>query len=239
MITLQRFRRLEAAIHFSGYGESIDWAETITPPLTADAFAREVIYVIVNSGIRTSVALVILERCFEAIAAGAPVGAVFGHKGKAAAIERMWAERKQLFAAFQAADDVLAFCATLPWIGPVTSRHLAKNLGADVAKNDVHLQRLSEHDGTDVDGLCTRLAKATGYRLATIDTILWRTCELRLIESAVYHERGWAAATKRLRAIEAQARQQHRPPPARVTPHTFICIIAGGHSWPPGLHVPQ
>ncbi len=238
MITLQRFRRLEAAIQICGYGESIEWSETITPPLTADAFAREVIYVIVNSGIRTSVALVILERCFEAIAAGAPVGAAFGHKGKAAAIDRVWAERDQHFAAYQAANDVQAFCASLPWIGPVTSRHLAKNLGADVAKDDVHMQRLAEHDGTDVDALCVRLAKATGYRLATIDTILWRACELRLIDSAAYHEWGWAAATKRLRAIEAQARQQRRTAPA-CTPTPFsVCIIAGGQTWPPGLHVP-
>lgn len=194
MITLKRFRRLEAAVVRAGYGETIDWAENIRPPADADAFAREAIYVIANSGMRTSVALLIVERCLGAIAEAQSVATVFGHPGKVAAIDTIWRDREQLFAAFLACDDPVAFCATLPWVGPVTSRHLAKNLGADVAKNDVHLQRLADREAISVDELCARLATQTSYRVATIDTLLWRACECGILNSKRYLERGWRAA---------------------------------------------
>lgn len=80
-------------------------------------------------------------------------------------------------------NDLIAFYATLPWIGSVTKFHLAKNLGADVAKPDVHLVRLAVSNRETAQGLCERLAKETGYRAATIDLILWRACADGIIHS--------------------------------------------------------
>ena len=48
MITLKRFRKLEAALRAAGYGPMIEWSETIQPPTTAEEFAGEAIYVICN-----------------------------------------------------------------------------------------------------------------------------------------------------------------------------------------------
>lgn len=63
----------------------------------------------------------------------------------------------------------------LSFIGPITSWHLAKNLGLDVAKPDRHLIRLSERLGfRSADHLCRELAATTGEQVKVIDLIVWR-----------------------------------------------------------------
>ena len=118
-----------------------------------------------------------------ALRAGRSARTVYAHPGKSAAIDEIWRRRQRLFREFRAAQDVLAFCAGLPWLGPVTKFHLAKNLGVDVAKPNVHLNRLSKPEGVTAQELCERLASETGYRAATIDLILWRACANGIIHS--------------------------------------------------------
>lgn len=178
----------------AGYGHIIEWSEAIPRPRTAEAFAEQAVYVICNSGMMNRVAEPIFYRCMDALNRSASATTVFGHPGKAAAIDWIWAERDQLFAAYVGAGDAIAFLRGLPWIGDITSYHLAKNLGADVAKPDVHMERLARQDRTDTHKLCARLARQTGYRIATIDTVLWRACADGLLNSAVYELQGWKAA---------------------------------------------
>lgn len=40
MITLKRFRRVEAVLREAGYGAIIDWSETIAKPADAEAGLR-------------------------------------------------------------------------------------------------------------------------------------------------------------------------------------------------------
>lgn len=194
LITLKRFQRIEQALRQAGYGASIDWAESIPLPKDADAFASEAIYVICNSGLRNSLAVPIFERCMSALGQGRSAASEFGHEGKHHAIDRIWEDREALFTAYAAADDKIDFLSTLPWIGPVTAWHLEKNLGGDHAKPDVHMERLARRDRTTTHKLCLRLARQTGYRVATIDTVLWRACAEGLLSSKVYETDGWAAA---------------------------------------------
>lgn len=194
MITLRRFQKVEHVLREAGFGPSIDWAENISVPVDADAFASEAIYVICNSGFRNSVALPIFARCMVALKEGRSAATEFGHEGKHQSIDRIWKERDALFTAYAAADDKVAFLRTLPWIGPVTAWHLEKNLGGDHAKPDVHMERLARRDRTTTLKLCARLARQTGYRVATIDTVLWRACAEGLLNSKVYETAGWAAA---------------------------------------------
>jgi hypothetical protein len=71
--------------------------------------------------------------------------------------------------------DPMLFLQKLPFIGPITSWHLAKNLGLDVAKPDRHLVRLSEFLGfRDANHLCRELAAWTGEQVKVIDLIVWR-----------------------------------------------------------------
>lgn len=182
MITLDDFNLLVQLLGDEAR-DDIEWAEALTDPTGPDDFAEEVIFVICNSGMRYTVARQIYERCMLALGQSRPVASAFGHVGKAAAIEKIWWERRELFAAYLAATDKLDFLVSLPWIGDITKYHLAKNFGVNVAKPDVHLQRLADREGCTAQALCERLAVATGYRVATVDTVLWRACAKGVMDS--------------------------------------------------------
>ena len=194
MITLKRFRRIEAILRRQGYADVIDWSESVQAPQSAEEFAREAIYVICNSGMAVTIGAPIAEGCIFRLQEGGSAAEVFGHPGKRVAIDSIWRDRAELFAGFQAANAKLEFLESLPWIGPVTRYHLAKNLGADEAKPDVHMERLARRDKTTTRTLCRRLARQTGYRVATIDSILWRACADGLLNSRIYEAQGWTAA---------------------------------------------
>jgi hypothetical protein len=182
MITADDFRRIRAAL--GGVAEAdIEWAENIQPPATAEEFAREVIFVICNSGMKNTVAREIYDRCIQALNAGQPVFSVFKHKGKAAAIEDVWRRRVFWFNFGQANGFHPDVMILLPWIGAITRFHVSKNFGAQVAKPDVHLQRLADREGTTAQALCERLAGEMGLRVATVDTVLWRACANGVIKS--------------------------------------------------------
>ena len=129
----------------------------------------------------------------QAIADGRDARAAFDHPGKAAAIEAIWRDRSRLHAEFLSAPDRLSFCGSLPWIGEITKFHLARNFGVDCAKPDVYLQRLATREGTTAQALCERLSTETGYRVATVDTLLWRACALGIIDSRTGSVRAPAA----------------------------------------------
>ena len=161
----------------------VEWSESLSLPASADDFAVEAVWVLCNSGMKHSVARIIQSRVMDAIHNGRPVREAFGHPGKAAAMQDIWDRRETYFSGFLAAQDRLAYLAGLPWIGNVTKFHLAKNCGIDCAKPDVHLQRLASREGASVHEMCSRLARETGYRVATVDVILWRACATGLIDS--------------------------------------------------------
>lgn len=149
---------MEEAVVRAGFQVNINWAEELAPPADAEEFARAAIYVIANSGMKNSVAMPIYDRCIRALEHDRKVRRVFGHPGKARAMEIIWKKRLELFEGYLAAIDKIEFCASLPWVGPVTKLHLARDLGADVAKPDVHLERLARRDRTSVERMCRRLA---------------------------------------------------------------------------------
>jgi len=60
-------------------------------------------------------------------------------------------------------------------LGPITSIHLAKNLGCDLVKPDRHLVRIAKVLGcSDPIELCSLIASQTGEKLSVIDVVLWR-----------------------------------------------------------------
>lgn len=181
---IDRFNRVVDALRLAGFADAdIHWSENAGPPADADAFAREAIFVICNSGMKNTVAQRIYDRVMLAIADGQSASAAFGHPGKAKAIDRIWAERDRYFRSYMAASNKVRFCGSLPYIGEITQYHLAKNFGADVAKPDVHLQRLADHYGMTAQGLCETLAAQSGLKTRTVDLLLWRACAEGVIDS--------------------------------------------------------
>lgn len=163
--------------------DDISWANGCAPPTDADEFALEIIFVICNSGMRHAVAAQIYRKVRGELLEGGSAAAVFGHKGKAAAIDTVWRERRRLLNCYLAADDKVMWAETLPWIGKITAYHVAKNFGAQVAKPDVHLRRLADIEKTTPQMLCERLARETGHKVVVIDTVLWRACATGLMNS--------------------------------------------------------
>lgn len=173
-----------AALTRLGFADrDIEWSENCGPPEDADDFASEAIFVICNSGMKNTVARRIFDRIMPLIRDGGSAHQGFGHKGKASAIDLIWSTRIDLLAGYLAAADKIEFCGSLPWIGGITKYHLAKNFGVDVAKPDIHLQRLADRYCTTPQALCETLAAETGLQVRTIDVLLWRACAEGVINS--------------------------------------------------------
>lgn len=183
-MTPERYHELRTAVIAAGYADEIEWSQTVKPPKTADDFIGEAIWVILCSGMKAQVARVIQDRVWAVIAAGKTVnGNVLGKSGKAAAIDAIWRDKNRLFRDFCEAPNKVEFCRSIPWIGDITKWHLAKNLGVDCAKPDVHLERVARHYGTTPGALCADLAVVVGDRIATVDLVIWRACNLGIINS--------------------------------------------------------
>ena len=73
----------------------------------------------------------------------------------------------------------LTYLMTFDYIGPVTSFHLAKNIGLDVVKPDRHLVRMTSAAGYSFpEELCLAITNATGDKLSVVDVVLWRYATL-------------------------------------------------------------
>lgn len=175
------YLELKQKIIDAGYAEDIRWARNIQPCSNYTDFFCEYMWVVVNSGMKNTVARIIERRIYDAWSKGQTADAVFGHKGKADAIEHVRMNSARLFKEYGDAEDKLAYLETLPWIGEITKFHLAKNLGIDCAKPDRHLTRIAASRNTDAFTLCKNLAAKTGDSLSTVDTVLWRAASLGMI----------------------------------------------------------
>jgi hypothetical protein len=67
--------------------------------------------------------------------------------------------------------------AQLPFVGSITKFHLARNLGMDAVKPDIHLERVAERfqAGTP-DEMCHFLSGLSGERIGVVDFIIWSFC---------------------------------------------------------------
>jgi len=146
--------------------------EDITPM----DFFYEYVYVVLNSGMNNKIA----EKMYRKLLSEG--SKTVNHLGKRKAIIRAQIHYKWWFRQLKSCATVnekLDFLETLPWIGPITKHHLARNLGIDVAKPDRHLQRIAKHfEYFDVQKMCNNLSLTTGDRIGTVDVILWRICNL-------------------------------------------------------------
>jgi len=175
---VRRYQQVYARVCDAGYADEIEWARSLMPCATPMHFALEAMWVILNSGLKNQVAREIEQRIHKAINRGDPVSTAFAHKGKVRAIQYIMFHRQTLFKGYLETEDKLTYLQTLPWIGPITKYHLAKNLGLDVVKPDRHLVRIARKEGKTPLQLCKDLSELTGNSLAVVDTVLWRAANL-------------------------------------------------------------
>jgi hypothetical protein len=196
IFTLERLKLIEADLRAGDLGYMIEWSEQLAPPRTSRHLASAAIYVIAASGMRVTLAKEIHRRCLRALRHDESASSVFGHPGKAEAMDMIWRDRRSLFKQWRHIsddDEKVVFCGELPFVGQITKYHLAKNLGVNAVKPDVHMDRLAGAEGVSPWELCHRLAQQTGYREATIDTILWAACAYGVLNSSAIQTGGWDA----------------------------------------------
>lgn len=181
-----------------GFADEIDWQSDIRfSDISERDFLREAAWVVLSSGMREAV----IRLKFPAISTAfyswqsayqivrnsekckTRALAVFGHRQKINAIVSI--AKQILTEGFDTIrsrieKDGVRFIQTLPFMGPATSYHLAKNIGLDVVKPDRHLLRVSAAAGYESPRLlCEDIAKSVGDRISVIDLVIWRFATLK------------------------------------------------------------
>ena len=176
--------------------------------LDADAFAENCVYVILAGGFSQKTAKRIHGEIMNFLRTrGADFDglfAMFHNKNKINAVCKIWNSRAQLRDEYYSLNDTgtrVNYLARLPHIGKITANHLARNLGEDVVKYDIWIQRLgvlyakNPALGAKIDnkklcpeirGACDamfdNLCRQTGLPRGYIDVVLWKSAQVGLIK---------------------------------------------------------
>ena len=176
--------------------------------LDADAFAENCIYVILAGGFSQKTAKKIHAQIMDFLRVrGADFDglfALFHNKNKINAVCKIWENRAQLRDEYYLQNDTGArvnFLSRLPHIGKITANHLARNLGEDVVKYDIWIQRLgalyagnpaltAKIDNKKLcpeircacDAMFDDLCNQTGLPRGYIDVVLWKSSQVGLIK---------------------------------------------------------
>ena len=179
-----------------GFQNELEWQHSLQAHCFSESdLLRESAWVILCSGFRET----IVRRMFDHISLcfcdweSARTICELRHQCRSCALSR-FSNMKKIDAILRTAEYVdgigfeqfkariltspIAALQVLPFIGPVTAFHLAKNLGMPLAKPDRHLRRLARDIGyADVQRLCSDISKFTGDSIQVVDLVLWRYAE--------------------------------------------------------------
>lgn len=195
MPALDFYLEAREAVSNSLYRSEMEWQANLQfKNLSETDFLREAAWVVVNSGFREAIA----RRCFNfvSLAFGDWESARHIVKNRELCIECALASFKNSRKIQAIADiaervendgfaslaqsivnDPISTLIELPFIGPITVWHLAKNIGCDVAKPDRHMVRVAGAFGFScVHEFCAEISKATGEKISVVDIVIWRYC---------------------------------------------------------------
>lgn len=199
MFSVMSFRLAELyltakqAVIEAGFEEEIDWQFMVDfESVDESDFLREASWVILSSGFRESVVRHKFPKISESF---------LYWKSAAAIVERqVFCRQKSLsiFANHQKIDAIIrlsktvsatgfasvksniqsfgtTFLQTFPYVGPITSYHLAKNLGLNVVKPDRHLARAASCAGIRSPHImCEMIQAVVGDPISVVDIVIWR-----------------------------------------------------------------
>lgn len=174
-----------------------------------DEFASHCVYVILAGGFSQQTAKKIHKKIMDVLCTyGADfdyIIQIFNNKNKINAVCKIWNNRVALcdgYYQLQNLDDKLKYLQSLPHIGKITANHLARNLGEDVVKYDIWIQRLGcvfagknlSIDNANLspeikdacDAMFMHLCNETKLPRGYIDVVLWKSCQVKLISMDDY-----------------------------------------------------
>ena len=188
---------LKESVILAGYSQEVDWQSGLNFESTTETdFLREAAWVVLSSGFRESV----VRKHFKGISKAFldwcsaeqinenrkhcqnQAISVFGNQRKIEAIteivKKVANEGIECIKSKIRLHDV-EYLQEFPFIGPVTSYHLAKNLGLHVVKPDRHLVRMAYITGHDSPlEMCSKVARIVGDSLGVVDLVFWRYATL-------------------------------------------------------------
>lgn len=177
----------------AGYGTEIAWQASLDFDLITEAdFLREHAWVALSAGMHERV----IRRCFGIISR-----CFYDWQSARTIVEqenncrylalRYFNNQRKIDGIIQTAriiessgfrsykeairSNPLVVLQSLPFVGPITRYHLAKNIGLPFAKPDRHLVRLASSVGySDVQQFCKDISEHTGDNVPVVDIVLWR-----------------------------------------------------------------
>jgi hypothetical protein len=180
-----------------GYASEIDWQyDTCINHVNERLFMRESAWVILSSGLSERVVRSRFPLVCEAFDGFLSAADIWRHRHK----HRICALSAFRFApkidaiiviagylartgvdhvCKQLHNEPIEFLLKFPYLGPATSRHLAKNLGVPVAKPDRHMVRIAARLGfPTVSDMCGMVSSVVGDPVSVIDLVIWRYATL-------------------------------------------------------------
>ena len=180
------------------------------PCLNSYDFASTVFYVILAGGFSQKTAKRIHKTIVETLPQNPKVDdllKIFNNKNKINAIMKVWDNRENYCDGFykcKSLDEKLSYLQKLPHIGKITANHLARNLGENVVKYDIWIQRLGvvyggksaliqkiDNGNLDpeikkcCDDMFEHLHQETDLPIGYIDVVLWKALQNHLIDIKV------------------------------------------------------
>lgn len=177
------------------------------PRLSPIEFASSVSYVILAGGFSQKTAKRIHKIIMDVLPTNTSVDdllKIFNNKNKINAIVKIWQNKENYcdnFYKCNSLQDKLSYLQKLPHIGKITANHLARNLGENVVKYDIWIQRLGVvysgnpalYDKIDngkldaeikqaCDDMFTHLHQETNLPIGYIDVVLWKSLQNHLID---------------------------------------------------------
>lgn len=194
---VETYLRAKQAVIAQGFEAEIDWQDSLQfSQITESDILREAAWVVLSAGMREAVIRLKFPQISEAFyfwqsakqiarrsdKCRAQALAIFRHPEKVNAIITIAEEINSLgFVAFKMRilSGGVNFIQTLPFMGPATSYHLAKNIGLEMVKPDRHLIRVAAATGYESPRrLCEDISELVGDRISVIDLVIWRFATL-------------------------------------------------------------
>ncbi|MBP3397446.1 MAG: hypothetical protein J6K82_00780 [Alphaproteobacteria bacterium] len=170
-----------------------------------DEFASHCIYVILAGGFSQQTAKKIHKKIMDSLCFADTTFdtliQIFNNKNKISAVCKIWENRQKIrdeYYRLITLDEKLKYLWNLPHIGKITANHLARNLGEDIVKYDIWIQRLgckfsnkklpinngnlSDETKAICDKMFAHLVHETNLPRGYIDVVLWKACQQGLIK---------------------------------------------------------
>jgi len=179
MNLIEIYKYIKQLVIEKGFQSQIDWVQSIPPieEMSKWYFFREYVWVVLNTGMKTEV----IQKTFDTFWNNGEFNFnIIGHLKKKESIKKTYNRLDFYFNHFKNSKNKLKYLETLPFIGPITKNHLARNLGSlEYAKSDRHLVRIASFfNYPNVQSFCDIISEGSKDKSGVVDLIFWGFAKL-------------------------------------------------------------